>query len=154
MWLRSERALYSLIGKGICRIMKKAKARKGKEQGNHPVLVLGHDRGKAFSRTLADTSFSPKFLNSMEALLHALSHTRAKAILVDREQNKADELEFVLNVRDMDGGIPILLIGSTRNEGTDKILEGRHATFLVRKPITDCSLAEELKRITEPPAHQ
>jgi len=111
--------------------------------------VLGYDRGKAFSRTLADTSFFPTFLNSLEGLLHALSHTRAKAILVDREQKKADELELVLNVRDMDGRIPILLIGSTRSEGTDKILQGQHATFLVRKPITDCSLAEELKRITE-----
>jgi len=136
------------MAEGICRNMKKGKGTR-KRKGSHPVLVLGHDRGKALSRTLADTSFSPTFLNSLEGLLHALSHMQAKAILVDREQKKADELELVLNVRDLDDGIPILLIGSTRNESTDKLLEGQHATFLVRKPITDRSLAQELEVLTE-----
>lgn len=140
------------MAEGIFRIMKKGKGTR-KRNGSHAVLVLGYDRGKAFSRTLADTSFSPTFLNSLEGLLHALSHMQAKAIVVDREQKKADELELVLNVRDLDNGIPIFLIGSTRNESTDKILEGQHATFLIRKPITDCSLAHELEVLTETAAH-
>jgi CheY-like chemotaxis protein len=131
----------------------KAKKEGGEENGNLPVLVLGYNRGKAFARTLADTGLSPMFLNSMEGLLHALSHTQAKAILVDREQEKADELELVLNVRDMDEEIPILLVGPAPEQRTDRILQRQHATFLIRKPITDRSLAQELKAFTEPAAH-
>lgn len=119
-----------------------------KSKGKHPVLVLGYDRGKAFSRTLSDAGLSLTFLNSMEGLLYALTHTQARAILVDREQKLADELELALNVRDMDGEIPIILVGSISEQRTDKILLDQPATFLIRKPINDNSLARELQALT------
>jgi DNA-binding NtrC family response regulator len=137
--------------------MKKKRGEEGKrgvkENGNRPILVLGYKRGKLFAQTLTKTGLSPTFLNSMEGLLHALSHSQARAILVDREQGKADELELVLNVRDMDEEIPIVLVGAVPEQMTDKILERQHATFLIRKPITDSSLVEELKTLTETVPH-
>jgi CheY-like chemotaxis protein len=129
---------------GICRAMKKA-AKK------YPVLVLGCDRDGSFTKTLSDFRFSPTFLRSTEAVLHALRHTQAKAILVDRDQKAADELELVLNVRDMDEEIPIILIGSSTDERTERILMSLPATLLIDKPIRDTSLGRELIRLTANP---
>jgi len=113
-----------------------------------PVLVLGCDRSVTFTETLRDVSFSPTFLKSLEAVLHALRHSQAAAILVDRDQNRADELELVLNVRDMNEEIPIILIGSSPDKRTDRILMSQSATFLIDEPIDDSSLGRELKALT------
>ena len=55
------------------------------------LLVLGSERKKGFVETLRELRFNPTFLGSMEAVLHALRHMRASAILVDRDGKKADE---------------------------------------------------------------
>jgi hypothetical protein len=119
------------------------------EEKRHPVLVLGNSRNKAFEQTLCDICFSPKFLSSMEGILHALRHMHATAILVDRDQKKVDELEFILNVRDMDGDIPIFLIGSATDEHMDLILSNQPATFIVPKPVGDPSLRDALRGLAQ-----
>ena len=111
------------------------------------VLVLGCDGNATFTKTLRDVSLSPTFLKSLDALLHALRHSQATAILVDRDQKKADELELVLNVRDMDEKIPVILIGPSTDKRTDRILLNQPATFLINEAIDDSSLARELKAL-------
>jgi len=130
--------------KGICRAMKKA-AKK------YPVLVLGHDRDESLTKTLSDFHFSPTFVGSTEAALHALRHMQATAILVNRDQKTADELELVLNVRDLDEEIPIILIGSSTDRRTERILMSLPGTFLIDKPIRDTSLGRELRGLTGNP---
>ena len=73
---------------------------------------------------------------------------QAAAVLVDRDQKIVDELELVLNVRDLDKEIPILLVGSFRETSVDALLSSRHATFLVRKPINSRSLLGDLEGLT------
>lgn len=116
----------------------------GREE-RHNVLVLGCERHKAFSRMLREIKLVPTFVRSLEGLLHALRHMQAAAILVDRTQRIVDELELVLNVRDLDKEIPILLVGSLPEARVDAILSSRHRTYLIRKPIDSRSLAGDIK---------
>lgn len=113
------------------------------------LLVLGSQRKKAFVETLRELRFDPTFLGSMEAVLHALRHTQASAVLVDRDGKKADDLELVLNIRDVDERIPILLIGSPAERQTETLLWRQPATFLIHKPVSDSSLRKELRPFTE-----
>lgn len=108
------------------------------------LLVLGSDRNRAFTETLRDLRFDPVFLGSMEALLHALRHSQASAILVDRDRKKADDLELVLNIRDVDERIPIILVGSPAHNRTEALLFRQPATFVIHKPVNDSSLRREL----------
>ena len=110
------------------------------------LLVLGSDRNRAFVKTLKALRFDPTFLGSMEAVLHALRHVQASAILVDRNGKKADDLELVLNIRDLDERIPIILIGSPAEGQTETLLWRQPATFLIHKPANDPSLRQELRQ--------
>ena len=112
------------------------------------LLVLGSERKKGFVETLRELRFNPTFLGSMEAVLHALRHMRASAILVDRDGKKADDLELVLNVRDVDERIPIILVGSPSQRQTEALLWRQPATFLIHKPVNDASLLQELRPFT------
>jgi DNA-binding response OmpR family regulator len=115
--------------------------------GRRKVLVLGSEWNRTFKKLLSEMRFVPSFVSSLEGLIHAIRHMQAAAILVDRDQHKADELELVLNVRDLDGKIPIVLIGSSSEEGTDAILSNQPSTFLIRKSTSSRSLAADLRAL-------
>lgn len=119
-----------------------------KSARKRPVLVLGNDRSATFSRTLRDAHLSPTFLKSLDAVVHALRHSQVTAILVDRNQRRVDELELVLNVRDMNGEIPIILIGRSPDKRADPILSAQPATFLIDEAIDDSMLGAELKTLS------
>jgi DNA-binding NtrC family response regulator len=116
---------------------------------NRNVLVLGSERNEAFAQVLHEIKLAPTFVRTLEGVVHALRHMKATAVLVDRNQGGADELELVLNVRDLDPEIPIILIGSTREGRADEILSSQQATYLVRKPMNSKSLAGDLKGLAK-----
>lgn len=116
---------------------------------NRSVLVLGSDRNKAFVQTLLRLELVPTFVRSLEGVVHAMRHMRARALLVDRDQRGADDLELVLNVRDLEPEIPIILIGSTGQGPADEILSSLAKTFLIHKPTNSGSLAADLGPVAE-----
>ncbi len=109
------------------------------------LLVLGSARNKAFARILRESRFEPTFLTSMEEVLYALRSTQASAVLVDRDGKSADDLELVLNIRDLDERIPIILIGSPAEGRTEELLRRQPATILVHKAAGDTSLRQDLR---------
>ena len=113
--------------------------------GKRSILVLGSERNKAFAQTLRELELVPTFVASLEGVVHALRHMRATAILVDSDHRGADDLELVLNVRDLDSEVPILLIGSSREEYAERILSSRSKTFLIHKASNSRSLAGEIR---------
>ena len=108
------------------------------------LLVLGSERNRTFRETLRELRFDPTFLGSMEAVLYALRHTQASAVLVDRDRSEADDLELVLNIRDLDDRIPIFLVGRPARRQTEDLLWRQPATFLIHKAVNDTSLGQEL----------
>lgn len=113
------------------------------------MLVLASERNRAFAQMLSKLKLVPTFVTSLEGVVHAIRHMQAKAVLVDRTQGSTDDLELVLNVRDLDPKIPIILIGSSRVDRADEILAGQTGTFLIHKPINSSSLAPELKKVAQ-----
>jgi DNA-binding response OmpR family regulator len=113
------------------------------------VLVLGSERNKAFAQVLREIKLAPTFVRTLAGVVHALGHMKASAVLVDRNQGAVDDLELVLNVRDLNPEIPIILIGGRREDRADEILSSQQATYLIRKPMNSKSLAADLKGLAK-----
>ena len=54
----------------------------------------------------------PLVRNRIDAALDTLRHERIEGVLVDGPNTDVDVLEFVLNIRDVDGHVPILVTES------------------------------------------
>ena len=82
-----------------------------------PVLVCSQRHG-ALATALLDTGHVPLVRNRIDEALETLRHERIEGILVNASHTDVDVLEFVLNVRDVDEGVPIVVTAS------DAALEG------------------------------
>jgi DNA-binding NtrC family response regulator len=76
------------------------------------VLVLGNHGNRKLIEVLSDSGFVPEVWGSVQHSLGKLKRQKFGAVLVDRKFTRADVLEFILNVRDMDADVPVLVIGS------------------------------------------
>lgn len=70
--------------------------------------------------------------NTIEAL-RELRRTRFNAIIIDRDQAAFDTLEFVLNVRDLEPSIPIVILADSLDQASANALESQPQTLLLQK---------------------
>ena len=75
------------------------------------LLVLGSNRNKALSEKLFELGFTAIVRESMQKALEKLRTGMFCGIVVDAAHSDCDALEFVLNVRDLNGDIPVIIIG-------------------------------------------
>jgi CheY-like chemotaxis protein len=87
------------------------------------VLVIGKDEKSPLVETLFDFGYMPLLRRDMHDALYKLRHERFRAIFVDRSYEGIDALEFILNVRDINGDIPIILIGQPLDQHEEEILK-------------------------------
>ncbi len=72
-------------------------------------------------------------INSTMDALRQLRRTRFNAIIVDREHASFDVLEFVLNVRDFEPSIPIVILAESLDAVSAQALENQPQTLLLEK---------------------
>lgn len=84
------------------------------------VLVLGNHANRDLVEILSSIGFTPQVWGSMRHSLEKLFHQRFVAVIIDRKFTHADVLEFILNVRDIDKKVPVVVIG---NETEEKIAQ-------------------------------
>jgi FixJ family two-component response regulator len=94
------------------------------------VLVLGNHANRDLVQTLSRIGFAPQVWGSMRHSLDKLLHQRFAAVIVDRKFTHADVLEFILNVRDINQEIPIIVIGSGKDEQMDQRIRRQNCTIL------------------------
>ena len=70
--------------------------------------------------------------NTMEAV-QQLRRTRFNAIIIDRDHASFDTLEFVLNVRDFEPSIPIVVLADSLDTASTHALESQPQTLLLEK---------------------
>lgn len=93
------------------------------------LLVLGSVTDRTLVDALFDLGFSPLVRDSMPSALSKLRCERFAAVLVDRDSADIDALEFVLNVRDIDEHVPVVVVGGSLDAGDEKALRA-HLTHL------------------------
>ena len=93
------------------------------------LLVLGSVTDRTLVDALSDLGFAPLVRDSMWSALSKLRSERFAAVLVDGDAADTDVLEFVLNVRDIDEHVPVVVVGGSLHAGDGKALRA-HLTRL------------------------
>lgn len=108
------------------------------------VLVLGNHANRDLVQTLSHVGFVPQVWGSMRHSLDKLLPQRFAAVIVDRKFTHADVLEFVLNVRDINKEIPVVVIGSGKDEQMDKKIMRQNRTMILNENNSKNVLVEKL----------
>jgi ActR/RegA family two-component response regulator len=78
---------------------------------NPKILILGSGDQPRLRRALAESDFVPCTRASIRSALDMVRHERPAAVVVNGRRASEDPLEFVLNVRDVDEHVPVLVFG-------------------------------------------
>ena len=97
------------------------------------VLILGDHQRHQIESLLERMDYTPIVRGSVEHCLELLRIRFFFAVFIDRNFTQADVLEFVLNVRDLDCDVPVIVIGRSEDAEFDcKIQQQGHVTFVDR----------------------
>lgn len=110
------------------------------------VLVLGNHANRDLVEVLSNIGFAPQVWGSMQHSLDKLQHEKFAAILVDRKFTHADVLEFILNVRDIDKNISVVVIGPAKDERIDRTILKQERTIVLSEVESKDRFAEKLSQ--------
>jgi FixJ family two-component response regulator len=108
------------------------------------ILVLGSHAQSDLMQSLSRVGFVPQVWGSMRHTLDKLLHQRFAAVIVDRKFTHADVLEFILNVRDINQEIPVIVIGSGNDERIDRKISKLGRTIILNGSERNDILADKL----------
>jgi hypothetical protein len=95
------------------------------------LLILGSHRSQEYVEALSSIGFVPEVRGSVQHSLDKVRRQRFSGVIVDRKFTHADVLEFILNVRDINRTIPVVVIGLGKNERIEgKIVKQDHTRVL------------------------
>lgn len=109
------------------------------------VLVLATNEQSHLVERLFDEGFVPLVRGNMFKAMEKLRHDRFAAVLIDRDDADADVLEFILNVRDVDEHVPIVVVGETSDELESQAVFNQPNIYSLPKDRAD--FEAELKRL-------
>lgn len=113
------------------------------------VLVLGRYADWRLMDAFYNLGLSVLVRETIEAALDRLRHERCAAVVVDRKYTDADILEFVLNVRDVDNDIPVIVIGPLREQAVRKTLDRQDSTITIDEVEDAGALTERLRAVLD-----
>ena len=94
------------------------------------VLVLTNDEQSELIETLFDLGYVPLIRKKMITILKDVHHKHVEVIFLDLQCIEIDALEFVLNVRDIDQHLPVVIVDGKKIEGEKQILSQQNI-FLI-----------------------
>ena len=112
------------------------------------VLIVGRSKDKTLKGIALSLGLTPWVRQRMREALDDLRHRRFSAVLVDRDNEDVDVLEFILNVRDLDDRVPVFVIAQSQPEGPDKALLSLRRVFLLGRSEVHDKLAEEIEKVS------
>ena len=113
------------------------------------ILVLGHHARQDLAEALRGIGVEPEVRGSVPGALERLRRGRLTAVLVDRRFIRADALEFVLNVRDIEALVPVIVIGTAHDKGIDQQILQQNYTAVVDESRDMDLLSGELVRVLD-----
>jgi len=111
------------------------------------LLVVGRTPNARLRRALARHGFASVAAHDMPAGLREVREGNVSAVLVAGERPGVDALEFVLNVRDIDGKVPILIAVGTVDADVDEALMTVGGALPLREYEGPESLAAEVELV-------
>ena len=113
------------------------------------VLVLGHHARQDLAEMLCSIGLEPEVRGSIPGALERLRWGHPAAVLVDRRFTRADALEFVLNVRDIEPTVPVIVIGTANDKAVDRQIHEQRYTVVVDETKDMNALSGELVKVLD-----
>lgn len=111
------------------------------------VLILGNHAHRDLVEVLSGLGFASQIWGSMQHCLDKLRHQKFAVILVDHKFTQADVLEFILNVRDIDKQVPVVVIGNEPDERIEIKIAKQDHTIVLSEFESGDKLAKKLKQV-------
>jgi FixJ family two-component response regulator len=112
------------------------------------VLVLGNHASRKLPNILSSLGFAPQVWGSMRHSLDKLRRHKFAAVIVDQKFNRADPLEFILNIRDIDDKVPVVVLGSSKEKRIEsEILKQNLTVILDHNNNNGRNFAEKLEQV-------
>jgi DNA-binding NtrC family response regulator len=110
------------------------------------LLALEGGGRSSLVRFLTGLDFSVVVVDSMERALSQIRHLDFRAAIFDAP-DRLDPLEFILNAREFDESLPIVVIGPADGENMISALARQHFVQVI--PERDSGLREAVERLLE-----
>jgi hypothetical protein len=87
------------------------------------ILVITDDENSDIVRLFFRHRIIPITKRSILSAIYVLQHLDIVAVIIDKELQNVDTLEFILNARDIDRKVPIFVSNSITNQEDWKIIK-------------------------------
>lgn len=95
------------------------------------VLILGSEKRSDLIETLFNLGYVPLVRQQLHQALEKIRREDFSAVFLDYRKADTDALEFILNVRDIDDGVPVVVVGEAQNNHERKLLLCQKNIFLL-----------------------
>jgi len=108
------------------------------------LLILGSQSNQDYIEALSNFGFETEVRGSVRHSLEKVHHRRFSGVVVDRKFTHADVLEFILNVRDINRTIPVVVIGPGKDKQIEGKIDGQDRTIILNEFDRGQELAKEM----------
>jgi CheY-like chemotaxis protein len=112
--------------------------------------VLVHTSPKTKNHILGSlqgTQYAAEFFYTMQGMLERLHSGRIAAILIEYEEFGVDVLEAILNIRDMNKSIPVIVLGKSVNDQAERYLASDPWVFRIETNVSGGRLKADCLRL-------
>ncbi len=93
------------------------------------LIVLAGKNKDQIIKEMLNSGYLPVSMDSLSKILNEARHNNYAAVLVDQEQSSLDPLELILNLREIDEKLPVLIFGQNSKEDYDRRLLNRTRVY-------------------------
>lgn len=108
------------------------------------LLILGSQSNQEYIEALSKFGFTTEVRGSVRHSLENVHRRRLRGVIVDRKFTHADVLEFILNVRDINQTVPVVVIGPGKDEKIEGKINKQDHTVVLSEFDRGQKLAREL----------
>lgn len=109
------------------------------------VLVLGEEERSELMEMLFELGYLPLMRKDILNALDKIRHEKCAAVFLDQSHEDVDVLEFILNVRDIDSRIPVIVVGQLEDESHRRIIFRQEHLFLLNG--TPANLKRDIQKV-------
>lgn len=99
--------------------------------GGNKILVLEKDQKNNLVERLFDCGFTPVLREGIKQALAKFRDGDFRAVVIRRDNEFIDPLEFILSLREVDRHTPVVIIGDVDDEYREKMLRNRSRVYFI-----------------------
>jgi hypothetical protein len=114
------------------------------------VLILGRQDLLEFPKAIRALGCIPITRGSVIQCYKQLKSEAIYAVIVECNFTHADVLEFILNVRDLDRSVPIIVVGQSSDQEVQKKLATLESVYMLSISLEDQKQTDKLEAALKP----